>query len=147
MQRSALVTLTLCFSWLGIMQTVAHSADPQDVKRLLRTGKCERCDLVGADLRNANLRDAKLKDSNLKAANLKGANLQGANFKRANLKYANLKGATIQDTDFSEANLQGAMLDYEELERGDAKVCNAIMPNGVKKDTSVEGFFGFGGCR
>jgi uncharacterized protein YjbI with pentapeptide repeats len=147
MKRSALVPLLLCCAWLGVLQTVAHGADPQDVRRLLKTGKCERCDLVGADLRNANLRDAKLKDSNLNAANLRGANLEGANFKRANLKYANLKGAIIQDTDFSEANLQGAIIDYQELERGDAKVCNAIMPNGVKKETSVEGFFGFGGCR
>ncbi len=145
MRRAAIIAMTLA-SGLGIAQ-VAHGADPGDVQRLLKTGKCEKCNLVGADLQGANLRDAELKESNLEAANLKGANLQNANFKRANLRYANFKGAIIQDTDFSEANLQGAMVDYQELERGDAKVCNAIMPNGVKKSTNVEGFFGFGGCR
>jgi uncharacterized protein YjbI with pentapeptide repeats len=135
MRRAAIIAMTLV-SGLGVVQ-VAHGADPGDVQRLLRTGQCERCNLVGADLHNANLRDAKLKDSNLEAANLKGANLEKANFKRANLRYANFKGAIIQDTDFSEANLQGAMIDDRELDRGDAKVCNAIMPNGVKKSTNV----------
>lgn len=145
MKRVLYAILTGCAS-LGIVQS-AHGADPRDVQRLKQTGECEGCNLVGADLRNANLRDAKLKDANLEAANLSGANLQDANFKRANLRAVNFKRAIIQDTDFSEANLRDAMIDYSELERGDAKVCNAIMPNGVKKKTNVEGFFGFGGCR
>ncbi|NJM75956.1 MAG: pentapeptide repeat-containing protein [Acaryochloridaceae cyanobacterium RU_4_10] len=130
----------------GAMQ-ISHSADRNDLRRLLQTGKCERCNLVGADLRNANLRNANLKHANLKNANLTGANLQDANFHGANLRYSSLKNAVIQDTDFSEANLQGATLNYRELDRGDAKVCNAIMPNGVKKETNFDGFFGFGGCR
>jgi uncharacterized protein YjbI with pentapeptide repeats len=131
---------------LGMIQA-AQGADPRDIERLKQTGECERCNLVGADLRNANLRDAKLKDANLEAANLSGANLQNANFKRANLRAVNFRNAIIQDTDFSEANLKDAMIDYRELERGDAKVCNAVMPNGIQKKTNVEGFFGFGGCR
>lgn len=131
---------------LGIIQ-IAQGADPRDIQRLKQTGECERCNLVGADLRNANLRDAKLKDSNLEAANLSGANLQNANFKRANLRAVNFRNAIIRDTDFSEANLKDAMIDYSDLERGDTKVCNAVMPNGTQKKTNVEGFFGFGGCR
>jgi uncharacterized protein YjbI with pentapeptide repeats len=145
MKQSALTAITLLFGF-GLIQT-AHSADPNDVQRLLQTGKCRGCNLVGADLHNANLRNAKLEEANLEAANLSGANLSDADFDRANLKYANFKGAIIDNTDFSEANLKGAMLNLQELERGDAKVCNAILPSGMKKETNVEGFFGFGGCR
>jgi uncharacterized protein YjbI with pentapeptide repeats len=136
----------LMVSWAGSIQ-MAQGADPRDLRRLRQTGECQRCNLVGANLRNANLRDANLKHANLKNADLTGANLQNTNFHNANLTYSSMKNAVIKDTDFSEANLLGATLDYRELERGDAKVCNAIMPNGVKKSTDFDGFFGFGGCR
>jgi uncharacterized protein YjbI with pentapeptide repeats len=140
------VSILLMLSWIGSMQ-VAHGADPRDIRRLRQTGECQKCNLVGANLRNANLRDANLKGANLKNADLTGANLQNANFHDANLTYSSLKNAVIKNTDFSEANLRGATIDYRELDRGDAKVCNAIMPNGVKKGTDFDGFFGFGGCR
>jgi uncharacterized protein YjbI with pentapeptide repeats len=145
MKRTTIAALLL-LSWFGSMQA-AHGADPRDLRRLRQTGECKKCNLVGADLKYANLRNANLEEANLKNANLTGANLQEANFHRANLTYSSLKNAVIKDTDFSEANLQGATLNYRELERGDAKVCNAIMPNGVKKSTDFSGFFGFGGCR
>jgi Pentapeptide repeats (9 copies) len=125
----------------------AHGADPSDVARLLQTGKCRGCNLKGADLSRANLRDAELEDANLEAANLTGANLKDADFDRANLQFAMFKDAIIDNTDFSSANLKDARIELQELERGDAKVCNAILPSGMKKDTGVEGFFGFGGCR
>lgn len=140
------VSVLLMLSWIGSMQ-VAHGADPRDIRRLRQTGECQQCNLVGANLRNANLRDANLKNANLKNADLTGANLQNANLHHANLTYSSLKNAIIKNTDFSEANLRGATIDYRELDRGDAKVCNAIMPNGVKKGTDFDGFFGFGGCR
>jgi uncharacterized protein YjbI with pentapeptide repeats len=144
--KKTTVAVLLVLSWIGSIQ-VAHSADPRDVRRLRQTGECQRCNLVGANLRGANLRDVNLKEANLKNADLTGANLQNANFHHANLSYSSLKNAVIKDTDFSEANLRGATIDYRELDRGDAKVCNAIMPNGIKKETNFDGFFGFGGCR
>jgi uncharacterized protein YjbI with pentapeptide repeats len=131
---------------LGFVQA-ARGAEPADVARLIQTGKCRGCNLKGADLSKANLRNAELEDANLQSADLTGANLQDADFDRANLQSAKLKGAIIDNTDFSSANLTGASIDLQELERGDAKVCNAIMPSGMKKETSFEGFFGFGGCR
>jgi uncharacterized protein YjbI with pentapeptide repeats len=145
MKRTTIAAL-LVLGWFGSIQ-VAHSVDPRDLRRLRQTGECEKCNLVGADLKYANLRNANLKQANLKNANLTGANLQDTNLHGANLTYSSLKNAVIKDTDFSEANLRGATIDYRELERGDAKVCNAIMPNGVKKSTDFSGFFGFGGCR
>lgn len=145
MKRSAIFSLSV-LSLLTFAQ-VSYSADPRDIRRLRQTGECQRCNLVGANLRGANLRDVNLKDANLKNADLTGANLQNANLHRANLTYSSMKNAVIKDTDFSEANLRGATIDYRELARGDAKVCNAIMPNGIKKSTDFSGFFGFGGCR
>jgi uncharacterized protein YjbI with pentapeptide repeats len=140
--------------WVGIvllaglgLGQAAHSAEPADIARLLQTGKCRGCNLKDADLSNANLRNAKLEDANLQSANLTGANLKDADFDRANLQSAKLKGAIIDHTDFSSANLTGANLDLQELERGDARVCNATLPSGMKKETNFEGFFGFGGCR
>jgi uncharacterized protein YjbI with pentapeptide repeats len=144
--RKSIVVALLVLGWAGSTQA-ARGADPRDLRRLRQTGECEKCNLVGADLRGANLRDANLENANLKNADLTGANLQNANLHHANLTYSSMKNAVIKDTDFSEANLRGATIDYRELDRGDAKVCNAIMPNGVKKDTSFSGFFGFGGCR
>jgi Pentapeptide repeats (8 copies) len=141
-----LMIAALCIFWAGSTQ-ISLSADPRDVRRLKQTGECQKCNLVGANLRYANLRDANLKNANLKNADLTGANLQNTNLHHANLTYSSMKNAVIKDTDFSEANLLGATIDYRELDRGDAKICNAIMPNGVKKETNVEGFFGFGGCR
>jgi uncharacterized protein YjbI with pentapeptide repeats len=132
--------------WMAIA-TTAQGADPRDLSRLKQTGECKGCDLAGADFRNANLRDAKLDDANLQGADFSGANLKDVDFDRANLKYANFKGALIDNTDFSSANLDGANIDLRELERGDAKVCDAIMPDGRKRETNLEGFFGFGGCR
>jgi Pentapeptide repeats (9 copies) len=137
---------TIFMGWMAIA-TIAQGADPRDLARLKQTGECKGCDLAGADLRNANLRDAKLDDANLQGADLSGANLKDVDFDRANLKYTNFKGALIDNTDFSDANLDGANIDLRELDRGDAKVCNAIMPDGRKRETNVEGFFGFGGCR
>jgi uncharacterized protein YjbI with pentapeptide repeats len=144
--KKVTITALLMLCWAGSIQ-VAHSADPRDMRRLKQTGECQKCNLVGANLRYANLRDVNLEHANLKNADLTGANLQNANLHHANLTYSSLKNAVIKDTDFSEANLRGATIDYRELDRGDAKVCNAIMPNGIKKETNFDGFFGFGGCR
>ncbi len=144
--KNITIAALLLLSWASSIQ-VAQSADPRDLRRLRQTGECQKCNLVGANLRFANLRDVNLKNANLKNADLTGANLQNTNLHRANLTYSSMKNAYIKDTDFSEANLLGATIDYRKLDRGDAKVCNAIMPNGVKKTTDFDGFFGFGGCR
>lgn len=111
----------------------SQAADQANIKRLLQTGSCPKCDLRNADLERANLenanleganlRDAKLKGARLRGANLRnadlretqfpdadlrGAILEGANLRRANLRYANLQQARTQDVKISEADLTGA---------------------------------------
>jgi len=103
---------SLCL--LSITAT-AEAANPDHVKRLLRTNQCTRCDLSEADLRTANLFGANLVGANLQGANLSGANLGSANLTDANLSGANLTqaylfGAVLDSTNLSNANLQSAYL-------------------------------------
>ena len=74
----------------------AHFADPQQVQRLFRTGKCPGCDLQDANL------------SGLTAMNgdLKGADLRGAKAYKANLRFADLTNANLTGTDFTGADLK-----------------------------------------
>jgi uncharacterized protein YjbI with pentapeptide repeats len=71
----------------------AKAYNLDDVRRLLRTNSCPRCDLSGADLRAVNLKNA-----DLTGANLYGANLSGANLDYANLIDADLRSAITQGT-------------------------------------------------
>ena len=74
----------------------AHFADPEQVLRLFRTGKCPGCDLQDANL------------SGLTAMNgdLKGADLRGAKAYKANLRFADLTNANLTGTDFTGADLK-----------------------------------------
>lgn len=97
------------------------SAEPEQVRQLLRTNKCVNCDLREADLRRLELRNADLTGADLTRANLSGADLSGANladtdlrgvnFRNANLRYANLKGADVRGADFTGAILTGTELE------------------------------------
>ncbi|MFB2895868.1 pentapeptide repeat-containing protein, partial [Aerosakkonemataceae cyanobacterium BLCC-F50] len=87
----------------------------QQVKQLLETRQCIKCDLRGANLEKAKLEGANLEGANLAGANLEGANLKsaylvGANFSKANLTKAQLEAAKLMVADLSEANLQNADL-------------------------------------
>jgi uncharacterized protein YjbI with pentapeptide repeats len=96
-----------------------------NVKQLLETRRCPKCQLKGADLsgknlsnadlQNADLSSAKLVFTDLTSANLTRANLNrtllfGANLKNANLKNANLSFACLSGAVFNNANLEGANL-------------------------------------
>jgi uncharacterized protein YjbI with pentapeptide repeats len=92
-----------------------------NVKRLLQTKKCYRCDLAGVDLSDKNLNEADLEGANLAGCNLektdlgkailKGASLVGANLKKANLKGADLYKANLSDADLTDANFENAKVD------------------------------------
>lgn len=112
------------------------AANPQHIKQLLETHRCEGCDLraanlanvdlskanlTGADLSGANLSNAKLKDSelptaNLRQANLKGAQLNSVNLAGANLTSANLSKAVLTNTNLSGANLHNTNLSQTRLD-------------------------------
>jgi hypothetical protein len=118
----------LTLALVTLMAPPGTSAEPEQVRQLLRTNKCTNCDLRSADLRRLELRNADLTGADLTRANLSGADLSGANladtdlrgvnFRNANLRYANLQGADVRGADFT-----GAILTGTELE-------NAIRPRG-----------------
>jgi uncharacterized protein YjbI with pentapeptide repeats len=111
--------LTLAALTLGALPS--YSAEPDQVRQLLRTNKCTNCDLREADLRRLDLKNADLSGSDLTRANLSGADLSGANladtdlrgvnFRNANLRYANLRGADVRGADFTGAILTGTELE------------------------------------
>jgi uncharacterized protein YjbI with pentapeptide repeats len=133
--------LTGALLLLGLASALPSvAANPLQVRQLLQTGECRGCNLSGANLRNANLRDAQLQGANLTGANLSGANLTKADLKDTILRGANLAGANLDDADFTEANLQGANM-VNTLNQREARFCNAIMPDGRKREMGVSGFF------
>lgn len=97
----------------------------KNLKKLLATKKCRRCNLSRVNLSNANLSNADLTGANLSrtvlsSANLFQAKLQGSNLEKAKLNRANLygaklnqadlEGADLSDTNFSRAYLSNANL-------------------------------------
>ncbi|MEG4284751.1 pentapeptide repeat-containing protein [Microcoleus sp. A006_D1] len=80
------------------------------LRQLLTTKQCHKCDLSGVNLSETDLHDANLSGANLTGANLKGANLLGANLTGANLKGANLLGANLAGSLLKRADLSGATM-------------------------------------
>jgi uncharacterized protein YjbI with pentapeptide repeats len=78
--------------------------DENDLKKLLATNDCQKCDLSGTNLEGANLTGA-----NLKHAYLNGTNLTNTNLTKTDLEYAK---------NFFTADTTGAIF------------CRTIMPDG-----------------
>ncbi len=105
------VPIALALATMITTGTIVRAENPNDVKRLLETGKCPSCNLVNADLREAHLIGADLRNANLTGANLTGANLEGADLTGAKLVDANLKQsyfthADLRWADMTRTNLQ-----------------------------------------
>ncbi|MEN9213945.1 MAG: pentapeptide repeat-containing protein [Gloeomargarita sp. DG02_5_bins_242] len=121
-------TPILTLAVLAMFTLPGYSAEPEQVRQLLRTNQCTNCDLREADLRRMELRNAELSGADLTRANLSGADLsganlsdtdlRGANFRNANLRYANLKGADVRGADFTGAILTGTELEDAIRPRG-----------------------------
>ena len=75
----------------------------KSLRKLISTGNCEECPLMGVDISG---KDLNHKD--LSRANLTGAILTGANLSRADLTGANLSGANLTGADLTEVKLDGA---------------------------------------
>jgi len=82
---------------------------------LLTTGKCERCNLQGADLVYARISDAKLKNANLSRADLSHSVLEGADLRYADLRFANLSNSSLRGAVLTGAKLEGALLDQADI--------------------------------
>lgn len=99
------------------------AVNPLQVRQVLQTRVCPRCDLSYA----------KLGITNLRGADLRGANLQGADLKASDLREANLAGANLFQADLRSTNLTGAILTNADLT--EAILCNTTMPDGKKVET------------
>ena len=103
-----------------------------NVRRLLDTKECARCNLSGADLVDTDLEGANLEGANLEGANLEGAklgkayllgaNLDNANLYRADLEYSIMFLSSLENSNLAEANLRAANLQYSNLKGADLTV-------------------------
>ncbi|MDD2672165.1 MAG: pentapeptide repeat-containing protein [Syntrophales bacterium] len=129
--------------WISLSAGGAEAFNPADLEKLMKTWKCSRCDLSGANLSGrllmeadlsganlsmANLSGADVRKANLDGANLSGANLGGTNLFAANLSAANLGGANLYEAFLCYANLRGANLSGANL--GGANLGRAIWTDG-----------------
>ncbi|MEL6554637.1 MAG: pentapeptide repeat-containing protein [Cyanobacteria bacterium J06621_11] len=83
----------ICF----LLSFSAKAANPHDVRKLLDTNACVRCDLSFANLRGVNLRGADLRGVDFRGADLREANLENANIGWADLRGAKLDSSGIED--------------------------------------------------
>lgn len=67
------------------------------IRQLLKTKQCQRCNLSGANLSGSNLIGADLSYANLSNADLRNTNMLGANLNNANLSNAKLSRAIMPD--------------------------------------------------
>jgi uncharacterized protein YjbI with pentapeptide repeats len=130
--------LLLVLATVAVFVAIAKPAmgeNPEHVQRLLETGACSKCNLVGADLTGAHLIGADLRDANLSYANLTSTNLEGAD----------LTGANLAGADMTEAFLTNAVLDHANLDRVnftaalmyDTHVFGASMENLILTDAEL----------
>ncbi len=110
---SALVA-SLIFVYFSATEK-SYSSEPEldsqvqaNVKKLLETRQCIRCNLQGANLRWMNIRGVNLQGANLRKADM-GA-LHGTDLSGANLSGATLNGLGLVDVDLRGANLENAII-------------------------------------
>ncbi|MEH1858356.1 MAG: pentapeptide repeat-containing protein [Nostoc sp.] len=72
------ISATIVLSIVIGIPTLVNAYNVDDVRRLISTNKCPRCDLTGADLRGADLRGADLREADLRGVDFTGADLRGA---------------------------------------------------------------------
>jgi len=82
---------------------------------LLTTGKCERCNLQGANLVYARISGAKLQNADLSRADLSHSDLEGADLRYADLRFANLSNSSLRGAVLTGAKLEGALLDQADI--------------------------------
>ena len=85
--------LTILAIVASMFASSAFAFDPADLKNLLDTNECVRCDLQESFLPNTSLNSA-----DLFMANLRDADLSGANLRDAILGYAIMNSAILCNT-------------------------------------------------
>jgi uncharacterized protein YjbI with pentapeptide repeats len=73
------------------------TATSVQIRQLLETKLCQRCNLRGANLSSSNLIGADLSYANLSNADLRNTNMLGANLNKTDMSNAKLSGAIMPD--------------------------------------------------
>ena len=111
------------------------TANNNELNRLLSTGECVGCNLVGVDLTGAHLVGVDLRNANLQGAILVNSNLEGADLSGANLQAANFTAAFVSGTNFSNANL--TQVNFTQAKLIDSEVAGAILQDITLTDAEV----------
>ena len=107
------------FLFIGLtLSQCVFAQSNAELRQILETNSCERCNLPEATLTNLDLKGINLKGANLSGADLSGSDLTGANLTdtylygaklvHTNLESAKLFGARISGADLTDANLRDA---------------------------------------
>ena len=118
-------------------EAVVDQMRAANVRRLMITNECYRCDLVGVDLSKAHLIGADLREAVLVGTNLSWSNLEGADLSKANLTGANLTGAFLTNASLAYADLDNA--DFTQAQLYYVDVTGASMENLTLAEATVVG--------
>jgi uncharacterized protein YjbI with pentapeptide repeats len=124
--------LGTALSVMMLLSGLCYAFNSADLDKLLKTGKCQWCDLQNAGLSGSRLVGADLSGSNLSGAALSRANLSGANLSSCYLRNADLSSANLSDAYLGDANLEGANMSGTDLTRADLSA--AFWTDGAKCD-------------
>ncbi len=125
MKRTLLTMVFLLAS--SLLATPILAENPDQIRQLQATKKCEGCDLRGVNLYGASLASASLQGANLSSADLRRSNLSDAILIGANLSGADLTNANLRGADLTDANLKEAKL--TPLSLNSVTLCNTTMPD------------------
>jgi len=132
---AALICCLLSSSGIKSLPTNVNvtEIENEELKKFEATGKCEGCNLQGADLKpgikkaneegvtvdleGADLTGADLSDSDLKGANFKNTNCTKALFKGSNLENTSWEDAILYRTYMDNTNRKNSVLDFKSLNR------------------------------
>jgi len=107
--------LSLFLLVLSSIPVFANGSVDRLAALLITTGKCEHCNLQGADLVYARISGAKLQNADLSRADLSHSDLEGADLRYADLRFANLSNSSLRGAVLTGAKLDGALLDQADI--------------------------------
>ncbi|MGB3206958.1 MAG: pentapeptide repeat-containing protein [Crinalium sp.] len=117
------------------LPSLPSTSKTPELNRLLSTGECFGCNLVGVDLTGVHLVGVDLRNANLQGAIFVNANLEGADLAGANLQAANFTAAFVSGTDFSNANL--TKVNFTQAKLIDSEVAGAVLQDITLTDAEV----------
>jgi uncharacterized protein YjbI with pentapeptide repeats len=133
----------------GIVSAEELSAQvKKNIQQVMTTGRCNNCNLAGAnfnraelsqvDLSGADLHNATFFLANLTNANFRNANLQGAEFGGADIAHADFRGAGIAEANFTGTYKKGTFFDDKDVEKNKKVAIGGATKKDNKKDNTMQ---------